>query len=184
VNGVAPTALPRQAGAGGILIGIDPKPCRAGLTFSGHPPGLGGKPSCHRSKGTTCPHPARSVHRRFLVGVSLSRSQRTVHASLMGRSVSASQAGAGLAGSLVGALIGTLDPAERRTTQGPREIDERKQLLQNHICSNFGFCVCAEEAGTARRKHVYFWSEASSNRQRLLLKKNRTLLRQGRKFGI
>jgi hypothetical protein len=83
VNGVAPTAPPRQAGAGGILIGIDPKPCRAGLTFSGHPPGLGGKPSCHRSKGTTCPHPARSLQRRFLVGVSLSRSQRTVHASLM-----------------------------------------------------------------------------------------------------
>jgi hypothetical protein len=83
VNGVAPTALSRQAGAGGILIGIYPKPSRAGLTFSGHPPGLRGKPFCHRSKGTTCPHPARSVRRRFLVGVSLSRSQRTVHASLM-----------------------------------------------------------------------------------------------------
>ena len=31
----------------------------------------------------TCLHPARNVHRRFMVGVSLSRSQRTVHASSM-----------------------------------------------------------------------------------------------------
>ena len=64
-----------------------------------------------------------------------------------------------------------IGPAEQRTTPGPRETDERKKLLQNHICSNFGFCACAEVSGTVRRKQVYFWSDASSNRQRLLLTK-------------
>jgi hypothetical protein len=39
-HGAAPTALPRQAGAGGITM-IDTQPFRAGLTFGDGPPGLG-----------------------------------------------------------------------------------------------------------------------------------------------
>ena len=37
-HGAAPTALPRQAGAGGITM-IDTQPFRAGLTFGGRPSG-------------------------------------------------------------------------------------------------------------------------------------------------
>jgi hypothetical protein len=37
--GAAPMALPRQAGAGGIMMGIPTQPFRAGLTFSGRPSG-------------------------------------------------------------------------------------------------------------------------------------------------
>jgi hypothetical protein len=35
----APLALPRQAGAGGIVVGTPTQPFRAGLTFSGRPSG-------------------------------------------------------------------------------------------------------------------------------------------------
>jgi hypothetical protein len=37
--GAAPMALPRRAGAGGIMMGIPTQPFRAGLTFSGRPSG-------------------------------------------------------------------------------------------------------------------------------------------------
>jgi hypothetical protein len=37
--GAAPLALPRQAGAGKIVMGMPTQPFRAGLTFSGRPSG-------------------------------------------------------------------------------------------------------------------------------------------------
>jgi hypothetical protein len=54
--GAAPLALPREAGAGGIMMGTPTQPFRAGLTFSGQPSGprwdLGRSPGPFRERKT------------------------------------------------------------------------------------------------------------------------------------